>query len=228
MNASSLLSDLPWPWLTRMGEAQILLPLALAAAGWLAWHEHQRAVAWRWMATLSVAVALTTASKLAFMGWGIGLAAWDFTGFSGHAMFAAATLPLLGWTVLSGRRGGLLPGMLLATLVAWSRVEVHAHSLSEAVLGWMLGMAATLLALRGAQLLPRHMPLWVPGGVLALLMLTPLAAPRSMTHDWVTRLSLHLSGRSHPYTREDLHRRLDGNARLRWPQAMGGVLLAGR
>ena len=206
MNASPLMSALPWPWLTRIGEAQILLPLALAAAVWLHWHGRQTAVAWRWMLALTAAVALTTASKLAFMGWGLGLAAWDFTGFSGHAMFAAATLPLLGWTALSGRRWALLPGVLLATLVACSRVQVHAHSVSEATLGWMLGMAASLVALRGASLLPQRMPLWVPAGVLAVLTLTPFAAPRSMTHDWVTRLSLQLSGREHPYTRKDLHR----------------------
>lgn len=195
----------PWLWITRLGEAQVLLPLAAAAAAWLGW-QGQRRLAWRWMASLAAAILLTTVSKLAFIGWGLGSASWDFTGVSGHAMFAAATLPLLAWTALRGHRLAWALGVFAAALVACSRVEVGAHSVSEAVVGFALGSAATLVAVSGTGLVRLRVPAWLPGGVLAGLLLAPMAAHPLPTHDWVTRLSLQLSGRSHPYTRHDLHR----------------------
>lgn len=199
-----------WPLFTRLGEAQLLLPLSLFAAAWLTGPGGQGRLARRWMAGLAVAAALTTLSKIAFLGFGLGLAAWDFTGFSGHAMFAAATLPLLGRTCAQGRRGqslGLWLGLLLALLVAYSRVQVSAHSVSEAVLGCLLGLAATGLGLSGAHPQARVTPIWLPALALLLMLVVPLAGPRSRTHDWVVALSLELSGRHHPYTREHLHAR---------------------
>mgnify|MGYP000019246428 CR=1 FL=1 len=84
-----------WHPLTRLGESQLLLPLALLSLILLWRSPGQRPLARRWAWGLVAAVGLTTASKLAFMGWGWGSAGWDFTGFSGHAMCAGAVLPLL-------------------------------------------------------------------------------------------------------------------------------------
>jgi membrane-associated phospholipid phosphatase len=205
-----------WLLFTRLGEAQLLLPLALAGAAWLAWHGGQAALARRWLLALAAAVALTTASKLAFMGWGLGLAAWDFTGFSGHAMCAAAVLPVLAWMGLRGRPWGYGLGLGLAALIAFSRVQVSAHSLSEALSGLVLGAAVSLWALQGQFRLRLVLPAWLPAGALALLLLAPVAAPRARTHDWVTQLSLQLSGREQPYTRLDLQHRLPSiNAKKR-------------
>ncbi|MDT9001629.1 phosphatase [Paucibacter sp. APW11] len=202
-------SALFWPLLTRLGEAQILLPLSLVAALWLGLRAGQAALARRWMLALAAAVALTTLSKLAFMGWGLGIAALDFTGFSGHSMFAAATLPMLASVASLGRRGhgqAAWLGLGLAALVAVSRVQVSAHSPSEALAGFALGALASLYALRLAGPSSLRVPLWLPLGVLAMLISLPFAAPRSRTHDWVTALSLQLSGRSQAFTRADLHR----------------------
>lgn len=216
MNALVTLLLPSWPWVTRLGEAQVLLPLAVAAAGWLGWQGQAR-LAWRWMGALAAAILLTTVSKLAFIGWGVGSAQWDFTGVSGHAMFASATLPLLAWTALRGHRLAGAAGVVIAGLVACSRVEVGAHSVSEAVIGFALGSAATLVAVSGPALVRLRVPVWVPVGVLAGLLLAPLAAHPLPTHDWVTRLSLQLSGRTHPYTRHDLHRRADSSAAVPAP-----------
>jgi membrane-associated phospholipid phosphatase len=198
-----------WPLLTRLGEAQLLLPLSLLAAVWLFGWGGQRRLACRWMGGLALATVITTVSKLAFLGWGLGGAHLDFTGFSGHSMFASATLPLLGWTLWQGRRGqdlALAGGFVLAAVVAYSRLAVNAHSSSEALLGWLLGAAVSVVSLRRTPATGRAVPLWMPALAFSLLLLMPLAAPRSRTHDWVVALSLELSGRGHPYTREHLHK----------------------
>jgi len=206
-----------WPLFTRLGEAQLLLPLSLLAAVWLFGWGGQRPLARRWMGGLALATLLTTVSKLAFLGWGLGLSQLDFTGFSGHSMFAAATLPLLGWTLWQGRRGqdqALAGGFVLAAVVAYSRLAVNAHSPSEALLGWLLGAAVSVVSLRRTPATGPAVPLWMPALAFSLLLLMPLAAPRSRTHDWVVALSLELSGRGHPYTREHLHK-----GRKRLPEA---------
>ena len=208
-----------WQLLTRLGEIQILLPLALLCALWL-WRQsvlsqapEQARLARRWMGCLGVAIGLTAASKLAFFGWGWGIAAWDFTGISGHAMASAAVLPLLAWCALFGqslrlRRLGVGFGFALAALIAYSRLKVGAHSPSEAVVGFLVGGLASLFSL---QLLPRTQPvnarpLWLPVGLLSALLLLPVGAPKSRSHDWVIQLSLQLSGRAQPFVRGDLHR----------------------
>ena len=207
-----------WPIVTHFGSAGLMLPVfAITMAGlWLGGRRNALRV---WLLALTGAAVLVLASKLAFMGWGIGNAALDFTGISGHAMLAASILPVwLGWllAVRDGRFSalGLALGLLLGTLVAISRVVLHAHSVSEAVAGWLLGSAAALLAARTLA-----GPLsWSRWSLLALLPLSlsvhAAAANYLPAYQWEQRAALWLSGRATPYTRADLLRgRLPGGAR---------------
>ena len=235
-----------WHWLTRLGEAQILLPAMLLAAAALAWRGRPR-LALAWVAATGLAAVLTTASKVAFLGYGIGWAALDFTGFSGHAMFAAAVLPLLLRLAAGsaapggpGRRpapddqqvqrrqhAGLAAGFALAGAVALSRVMVGAHSWSESLAGFALGASASALALRWAGALP---PLrsarWVPAALLGWALLGVVGAPPPRTHDWVTRLALAQSGRAQPFRRWQLRHPQHEHPALRQqrePQVHGGA-----
>ena len=189
-----------WQTITRLGEAQLLLPAFAAMLCWLAAWLRARRNAVVWLAAVGAAALLTTVSKLAFIGWGLGYAPWDFTGISGHAMFAAAVLPLLMSAAFAaasprGRALAILCGYLLAGLIAWSRVEVQAHSVSECWTGWLLGSLASALALHFAP--PpagRRAPLLLSGLLAAGLLVGVAEAPPSRTHDAVTALSLWLSG----------------------------------
>jgi membrane-associated phospholipid phosphatase len=201
-----------WYAVTRLGEAQILLPAALFAAGWLAWCMGARATARSWLGLLGLAIALTTVSKLAFMGWGIGVASLDFTGFSGHAMFAAAVYPMLariaaGNASATGQKLAYALGVALALAIAVSRLEVHAHSLSEVVTGSALGLAASGLALRWHPISFTPSRPWMPMILLACLLAMPWKAPPALSHQLVTRLALALSQRPQPSNRADLHHR---------------------
>ena len=211
-----------WYTVTRLGEAQILLPAFFAGALWLAFarpagargrlargdahaHDHPaRRSAWRWIAAIVATTAVTTVSKVAFLGFGVGIAALDFTGFSGHSMYATAILPVLA-AVVAGR-GGAVVGVLLALLITYSRVSLGAHSWSEAIAGLVLGAAAAGWTLADYLAHPGAVraPWWLPLLLVAWLAVFPLRAPPSRTHDLVVSISLKLSGRARPYTRFEL------------------------
>jgi membrane-associated phospholipid phosphatase len=215
------LSDDPsraaWQLFTRLGEAQLLLPAA-AVVVWLLLRERapsagpgQRGLALQWLLRLAIAAALTTASKLAFIGWGLGSAAIDFTGISGHTTFATATYPLLLAAAMPAtwplaRQAGALAGVALALAVGLSRLMVDAHSVSEVLAGVLVGGWAGVLAFRLGALRPRFSG-WLAPLLGLWLLSTPLVAPPSQSHSMVTRLALALSGHSSPYTRQGMRAR---------------------
>lgn len=212
MSLDAELSLRLWRVVSRLGEAQILLPATLAMLGAMAWRPEGRGAARAWSVALTLAAALTLASKLAFIGWGLGSAALDFTGVSGHAMFAAAIYPLFLLAFVPAarptlQRPALAVGTAVALLVACSRVPVGAHSWSEVVAGIALGGIATastlprLLRARRATLSP-----WWLLPVLTWLAWAPALAPPSRTHSMVTWMALKLSGQAKPFVRQDLHR----------------------
>ncbi|HET9642699.1 MAG TPA: phosphatase PAP2 family protein [Burkholderiaceae bacterium] len=194
-----------WSLVTRLGEAQILLPALAAMLLWFTLRLRASAVAVAWVASVGVAALITTVTKVAFIGWGVGYAPLDFTGVSGHAMFAAAVLPLLAAASVSGERArtlGISIGYVVALLIAVSRVTTGAHSVSEAFIGFLLGSMASAWAIAAARLPPTHAPKALIVALALWLFLTPAGAPPSRTHSWVTQLALTLSGREQPYTRE--------------------------
>lgn len=204
------MNSLPiWHLLTRLGEAQILLPAA--ALTMIAWctRAKTRNLALGWLLLIITAAVITTASKVAFMGWGIGWAAINFTGISGHAMFAAAIYPILMVTFLSGQWRGnrqlsLALGCALAVLVGVSRIEVGAHSWSEVLAGWAVGGAVTAAALAFSSASVVLIRPVVPVILLAWVAVMPFELHASPTHALVTRLAMAMSGNETPFKRSDL------------------------
>lgn len=199
-----------WHAVTRLGQSEVVLPAALLAIGMLLLQADTRALALRWLAGLALAAGLTLGTKLAFIGWGIGWAALDFTGISGHAMCAAATYPMLFLALASGRSPGwramlLFFGWSLALAVAVSRVMVGAHSPSEVVAGFLLGGAVSVLALAKTETLTFTVRPVAIAALLAWFSLGASAMPQSQTHSRITRLALEISGRAAPFRRAELH-----------------------
>ena len=222
MTGGNEIHSLFWLAVTRLGEAQILLPAFCAGALWLMFarpagargrlaqgnphaHDHPaRLSALRWVVGIVVVAGITTISKVAFLGFGYGIAAIDFTGFSGHSMFAWSILPVIG-AIIAGRTG-TLAGVVLAALITYSRVELGAHSWSEAISGTALGAAAAAWTLADYLAHPGAVraPWWLPLLLVAWLTVLPMRAPPSRTHSLVVAVSLKLSGRQRPYTRFEL------------------------
>jgi hypothetical protein len=199
-----------WIWITRLGESHIVLPVAFVLVLAFAFLNADRCVR-AWAVVLGLAIAITTASKIAFMGWGLGIASLDFTGFSGHAMLSAAIYPVLGHVFARRRLGstawwGAVLGYTLAILIAISRVTVHAHSVSEVVAGFALGAAASACAMGLMVRTKAHIPRWAWLGGIAWLLAMPLVVKSSGAHGALTRVALALSHRQEPFYRSDLHR----------------------
>ena len=198
-----------WNAITFVGDSVVLLPAATLVLVWMLLGCAWRMAFW-WSMLFGVALTLVAATKIAFIGWGLGLGHFDYTGLSGHAMRAAAVLPVLGWALQAGwptrvrARWRLLPialGAAAGVLVAFSRVVLHEHSISETLLGWALGCVTAFGFIAVAQTLtrPRRNP-WI----LALSMLAMLPASHAEpapTNRWITAAALYLSGHERPYLR---------------------------
>jgi len=204
--------------ITHLGNAVLLLSAALVLALWWAAGGAGR-LALRWLLVLGTAVAVVLATKLAYLGWGWGVAWLDFTGISGHATLSAAVLPLLAWALatrvsLRTRWAAVVCAVALALAVGATRWVLQVHSVSEVLVGWLLGGAVAWAMLHG--LAKGHAPWavqegaispwWLAAGLAVLLLWT---APRNgqspETHGLVVKLALWASGRDQPYTRAMLH-----------------------
>ncbi len=209
-----------WFHLSALGGLNVTALLALAIAAWLVGARCWR-LALDWCLLFGAALLVAGASQMAFLGWGIGLRDFDFTGFSGHATRAAAVFPVALVLLVDrrGRRGAqgqaedvperrrrervraaALAGVVLAVLVAIARVKVRAHSPSEAVAGCLLGLAAAALFLARLQAARGHSPRPLLLGLLAATLLLPRADPIN-AHQWLTAAALKLSGSDRVYLR---------------------------
>ena len=93
---------IPWMEITRFGGIVVTAPAAAAITAWLMMGRAWRLAAW-WCVLFIGGMALVVATKIAFIGWGLGIQALDYTGISGHAMRATAVYPVLFYLVLLRR-----------------------------------------------------------------------------------------------------------------------------
>ncbi|HEX5343685.1 MAG TPA: phosphatase PAP2 family protein [Duganella sp.] len=195
-----------WHWLSVIGSLAVTGPIGVAIVVWLLAGKSWRLTA-IWLALFGAGMALVVVTKMAFIGWGIGVASVEFAGFSGHAMRAAAVFPVAGFLATRSSSQllhwiGTAVGVLLAVLIAVSRVYVRAHSVSEAVTGCLLGLAVAAVFIWYAST-ENHMAL----SRLLVLLCIPvlLVAPQVEpipAEQWITKAALYLSGRDQPFTRQ--------------------------
>ncbi|WP_317202156.1 phosphatase PAP2 family protein [Janthinobacterium sp.] len=185
----------------------VMAPAGLAIAVWLACGKSWR-LALQWCVLFGAGMALVVLTKVAFIGWGIGVRSVEFAGISGHAMRSAAIFPVLCFLLLKNvhpdwRRAGVCAGVALAVLISIARVKGHAHSSSEAISGTLLGL---LVAGAFIWQMAAVRELFVSRTLVALslcgLLLTPAAEPVP-TEQWMTQLALYLSGHERPFQRSD-------------------------
>lgn len=201
-----------WKTLTYFGDSMLLIPTAVIIALVLPWKSDNQRTVWYWLLAFGLAGLLVSISKILFLGFGIGSARFNFTGFSGHSAMSATLWPVMMWLV-SGRWSTLWRlltigiGYFIPLMVGFSRLVIHAHSLSEVLAGLMLGFtlsSAFLLsqrdtALKGFSLLQIGIAFLVP----LLLMSHGRVAT---TQQFLERFSADLAGLEKPYTRADLFR----------------------
>jgi membrane-associated phospholipid phosphatase len=196
-----------WFLLTSIGNTVITIPITLTIAFWLI-ASRNWSIAVLWCALFGIAMSLVLVTKIAFIGWGIGVESLDFTGISGHATRAAMVFPVLFYYGLQRAprkidHWGVYLGVALAVVISISRVMVNAHSGSEILAGWLLGSCMSLIYLRTARthivLISRR---WLLGCSFFLLFASPVMKPIS-TDDMITDLALKISGHDKPFGRAD-------------------------
>lgn len=201
-----------WFYITALGGLSVTGSLSVAIAVWLT-AAHCRVRALYWCLLFGAAMLIVIASKLAFLGWGIGLMSVNFAGFSGHAARAGAVFPVVAYLMTRRyptpqRIGAIAAGVVLALLITYSRVAVTSHSPSEAVLGCALGLL-TAAGFIGLVRSPRDFapqPLLVGLTVAVMLvssLVEPRLAPAFNSQQFMTALALNLSGHDRPYQRWD-------------------------
>ncbi len=187
-----------WSSFTRLAETNFALSLAALLTLWLCAARAWRLAAW-WCVLFGGALFVVTATKVAYAGWGIGIAAIDFRGFSGHAMRAAAIAPVFAF-LLAQRKAGLLrqaaigAGVLFAIGIAISRLVLAVHSVSEVVSGLALGFAAAWLFIRVARQAPM---IYLDRFTLvfcAVLLLPVLTTRPAPTQGWIEQVAVKLAG----------------------------------
>ena len=194
-----------WHWLSVMGSLAVTGPIGVLIAVWLLAGKSWRLTA-IWTLLFGAGMALVVVTKIAFMGWGIGVESVEFAGISGHAMRAGAVFPVAACLAFRSssplaRQLATAFGGLLAVLIAISRVYVEAHSVSEAVSGCVLGLGLAALFIWHAGN-EHHMAL--SRVLVALCLPVLLVAPRVEpipAELWIARTAMYLSGRDYPYTR---------------------------
>lgn len=196
-----------WSAPSLLGDSRLLLPTAFLLIGVGLRQSHQWAG--RWALGLATAGLVTLASKLAFLGWGVGVARLDFTGFSGHAVMSTAVWPVLLYVAMppgAASRWAAFAGLMLAAGIAYSRLPLGAHSLSEVTSGWFLGALGSACAFHASREHRRLQPRWL-ALALGLGICVPMAFPQVHTHQMVVKLAKTLSGSMKEFDRATLHRR---------------------
>lgn len=198
-----------WAVFTKLADTNFTLPVALLLAIWLAAAREWRLAFW-WCILFGFGLFLVTATKVAYVGWGIEIASIDFRGFSGHAMRAAAIAPPIAYLLMQPRgpvmrRNGFLIGVSFAIAICISRLVLGVHSVSEAVSGLLLGL---LLALVFVMICERSriVQFTRTSLVIGLFLLLPILNARpAPTQGWIEQVAMHLAGAEH---REGIRQRI--------------------
>jgi membrane-associated phospholipid phosphatase len=194
-----------WMTIGNLGDIAATMPIAIGIVAIFARRHAWHLAGW-WILLFFFGLAVVVISKIAFIGWGIGNQALDFTGFSGHATRAMAIFPILGFLIAKNYSNFmqvifLIVGAGVGVVVGISRYLLHVHSWSEIVAGWMLGATISfcfIFTLRHWKNISFYSPFLVVAVV--PLFIAPYIEPTPTQH-WLTNFSLYLSGHDQPFTR---------------------------
>jgi membrane-associated phospholipid phosphatase len=195
-----------WHAITSFGDSALLLPLIAWMTLVLAIAPHRRD-AIRWIVAAVACGGTVAFSKLIFMAWGIGPPGLDYTGISGHTALSVLTWPSLAALLVRKVRGPLAwiaiaLGACLGLLVGLSRLALEVHSVSEVIMGALLGAIVATWFIRGlnrTDALPTWHTLALGLGVIALwLVFYGRVFP---SQHLLKDIAMWVSGHSHVFTR---------------------------
>jgi hypothetical protein len=148
--------------LVQLGDLELTLPAAAAMSASLLASNARRMALW-WILLFLAGIGLVGATKIAYLGWGIGWHAVGFKAISGHATGVSAVFPMLFFLLLLGygrqaQLFGIGAGLALGALIAVLLVVLRHHTTAEVLAGWLVGATVSLGAIRLADGLPPPRP----------------------------------------------------------------------
>ncbi len=182
-----------------MAPAAFLIGLWLLAA-------RRHYLLWWWCVLLTLALTLVALTKIAFLGWGFGIPALNFTGISGHSTFAMAVLPVMVFLLLYRypaplRAIGVGAALALGVLVGMSRLALSLHSHAEVVAGCVLGALVSLGFIWVASSTHRARLNRTLVALSLGVLFAASFAQAAPTQNWFIRVALYLSGHEQPFVR---------------------------
>lgn len=180
--------------LTDLGDSIITLPLAGLVLIWLlVWGSRRAALAW--LGALIVCGGITAALKIYFNACPVPLVRLDSpSGHSSMTFYVYGGLTLITAARLeTWRRDTMLAlGALFVLAMAMSRAVLHFHSISEVILGLIVGGGALALFWRaGRGLVAARRPIW-PLWLAALAPIVLLGGRSASVEDLLHRIATHL------------------------------------
>ena len=198
-----------WKTLTYFGDSMLLIPTAVIIALILPWKSDNRLTVFYWIVAFGLAGLTVSLSKILFLGFGIGSARFNFTGFSGHSAMSATLWPVMLW-LISGRWAAVWRiaaigvGYLIPLMVGFSRLVIHAHSKSEVATGLLLGFTLSTAFLISQRRTSLKGFSWPQVGAALLVPFVLMSHGRAATtQQFLARFSASLAGLEKPYTRPD-------------------------
>lgn len=169
-----------WLAIGNLGDAALMLPLAAVCFTWLTRSMYGWRIALSWVVLLAAAMFIVGLTKILYAGCGLQIQSMNFRVISGHTMLAATVWPMAcllmlhdGWNVRPGP--ALLPGLVLAATIGFARVREDAHSASEVIAGWMLGVLVITVLLKRWTDAPILPPALRPLAVASVLAVSAIA-----------------------------------------------------
>lgn len=199
-----------WQLLTYFGDSMLLLPSAIVLAFALLYNTSRLAPVFYWLVSFGTAGLVVSISKVLFLGFLIGSARYNFTGFSGHTTMSTTFWPIFFWFIARGfsfKRPLLWValGYLFALTIAYSRLVLHAHSPSEVICGFLLGCCCSLFFLAMQRKVA-----FKPVNLIELLLIVALPlflvfqGKPATTQHFLGTLAAKLAGMEQPHTRQQL------------------------
>jgi len=199
-----------WQTLTYFGDSMLLLPSAVVLAVALFYNTSRLTTVITWLVSFGTAGLVVSVSKVLFLGFLIGSARYNFTGFSGHTTMSTTFWPIFFWFIARGlslSRPLVIVGIgyVFALTIAYSRLVLHAHSPSEVISGFLLGTCCSLgfLALqRDVAFKPISWSEIVL--IVALPLYIMLQGKPATTQHFLGTLAAKIAGMEQPHTRQQL------------------------
>lgn len=179
------------------GDSALMIPAAAGVAIYLLTGCAYR-LALIWLFLFCTGLSVVAGSKIAYVGWGMGIDAIDLHGISGHAMRTAAVMPVILYFILGSenhlhRRWMAGLGVACGVCMSVMLVLFDFHSLFEATLGFCTGIFASITFLCVCENYGVQKGRWLPAVFFTLPLIAMWIVHPVDEYRWINKAAVAIS-----------------------------------